>query len=222
MKTIINDIKKIPILMLCFMVFAIGIWLTKEANIGLSPWNCFNDGLTNYTNFTFGQLTQIVGLVVILIATLLKMYIGIGTILNIIFIGYFIDVLDSNIIINNQNIFISYIMCILGSFIVAFGFVFYVKQGLGQGPRDSLNQGIYNKLNVKYGYVKFTIEGIVLVIGILLGGSYGIGTVLLLFTTSFFTQQLLHFFNVEPKTIKNNYIHTYLKLLATNKKVEVK
>lgn len=215
MKLLINDLKKVPLLIIYFALYAFGIWLTKEAYLGMGPWNCFNEGLANYINLSFGQLSQLIGIVLLVFAMLFRMYPGIGTLINIFFIGYFFDLIDANLDFESTNIILRLLLSILGCLVISVAFVLYVRLCLGQGPRDSVNQGVYISFkkkfhNLKYGYVKFTVEGIALFVGILLGGTYGVGTILSLVLTSFFTQQILNIIKLDPKNLINRNFKSYI------------
>lgn len=209
MKSVLNDLKKTPTLMLGFALMALGIWMLKESELGMPPWDCFTQGMMEYIPLTFGQLSQLTGLVILIFAILLKVYPGIGTILNIIFIGVFYDIIDYFFDISQDQFFINVIYVIVGSFVMAVGTVLYMKVGLGQGPRDSVILGIYRLYTIKYGFIKFGIEAVVLTIGIILGGTAGFGTALALFFISFFTQEILNKIDLDPKEIDHKYLHHY-------------
>ncbi len=209
MKLFLKDLKTTPTLMLGFALMALGIWMLKESELGMPPWDCFTQGMMHYIPLTFGQLSQITGLVILVFAILLKVYPGIGTILNIIFIGVFYDIFDYLFNINQDNFIINVIYVIVGSFLMAVGAILYMKVGLGQGPRDSVILGIYRLYTIKYGFIKFGIEAVVLTIGIILGGSAGLGTALSLFFISFFMQEILNKIDFDPKELENRYLHHY-------------
>lgn len=211
MKNIKNDLLKLPQLLLGFAFMSLGIWMLKESGLGMPPWDCLTQGTMKYIPLSFGQLSQITGLIILGFAMLLKVYPGIGTILNIIFIGVFYDVIDSYLSIESSTFLVNVAIVIIGSFSMATGTVLYMKAGLGQGPRDSVILGIYKLYTIKYGFIKFGIEAVVLVIGIILGGTAGVGTALALFFISFFTQEILNKIKLDPKQIEHKYLHNYFK-----------
>lgn len=209
MENIINDVKKFPKLMLGFMIMGGAIWLMSEVELGMPPWDCLTQGLTNYLPFSFGVLSQISGLLILLVAILLKVYPGVGTILNIVFIGVFYDMFDILFNVEVQSLAIRLLIVVFASFLMAVGFVLYFLQGLGQGPRDSVILGVYKIYNVKYGFIKFGIEAVVLIIGVLLGGTAGVGTAMALFFISFFVQEIFNRFKIDPKEIKQKSLQDY-------------
>lgn len=201
MKNLLNDVKKIPMMLFGYALLSCGIWIMSEANLGMPPWDCLTQGLINFLPVSFGVMSQISGLLILLIAIALKVYPGIGTVLNIIFIGVFYDVFDILFNINVDSLAIRLILVIGASFLMACGFVIYFMQGIGQGPRDSVILGIFRLYSIKYGFIKFGIEAVVLIIGVLLGGVAGVGTAMALFFISFFVQEIFNKLKIDPKEI---------------------
>ena len=66
----------------------------------------------------------------------------------------------------------------LGTFIVAFGSGIYLIANLGPGTRDGLMTGIAKKYNKCISLIRFSIEFFILFLGWLLGGTFGIGTII--------------------------------------------
>ena len=73
---------RLPKLFLGFLVIAFGTVLTIESNLGMNPWGTFHQGVSLNTNVTFGVVSQVTGIVIILFSLVLRIYPGIGTILN--------------------------------------------------------------------------------------------------------------------------------------------
>ena len=91
--------------------------------------------------------------------------------------GYrFLNAMD--IIPKANNIFTGIIMVTIGLFLLAYGCYLYMSCGLGCGPRDSLLVGLNKKLNKSINLIKTVMEVTVLIIGILSGGTFGLGTLI--------------------------------------------
>jgi uncharacterized membrane protein YczE len=73
---------------------------------------------------------------------------------------------------------LSVVQVLGGIFVIALGSAFYIPSNLGPGPRDGLMTGFHFRTGIPIGRVRFGIEAILLVSGWLLGGSVGLGTVL--------------------------------------------
>lgn len=189
-------------------LFALGSFLTIQANIGLASWEAFSMGIANLTNQTYGNILFFSGFVILIIDVLLMEKIGFGTILNTILIGTFVDLIQGMAVIPQMNSFISgVLMLLLGQVSICVGSYFYIGASLGCGPRDALMVALGKRLpNVPIGIIRGLIEGTVLLIGWLLGAKVGIGTVISVFGISFIlegTFKILHFdvTNIEHESV---------------------
>lgn len=189
-------------------LFALGSFLTIQANIGLASWEAFSMGIANLTNQTYGNILIFSGFVILIIDVLLMEKIGFGTILNTILIGTFVDLIQGMAAIPQMNSFISgVLMLLLGQVSICVGSYFYIGASLGCGPRDALMVALGKRLpNVPIGIIRGLIEGTVLLIGWLLGAKVGIGTVISVFGISFIlegTFKILHFdvTNIEHESV---------------------
>jgi uncharacterized membrane protein YczE len=189
-------------------LFALGSFLTIQANIGLASWEAFSMGLAYLTDQTYGNILIISGFVILVIDVALKEKIGFGTILNTILIGIFVDLIQAvDLIPQMNNFFSGVLMLLLGQLSICIGSYFYIGASLGCGPRDALMLALGKRLpKVPIGIVRGVIEGTVLLIGWLLGAKVGIGTVISVFGISFIleaTFNILHFdvTNIEHESI---------------------
>ena len=183
-------------------LFALGSFLTIQANIGLASWEAFSMGIAYLTDQRYGNILIISGFVILVIDVALKEKIGFGTILNTILIGTFVDLIQQM-----NNFFSGVLMLLLGQLSICIGSYFYIGASLGCGPRDALMVALGKRLpKVPIGIVRGVIEGTVLLIGWLLGAKVGIGTVISVFGISFIleaTFNILHFdvTNIEHESI---------------------
>lgn len=189
-------------------LFALGSFLTIQANIGLASWEAFSMGLAYLTDQTYGNILIISGFVILLVDVALKEKIGFGTILNTILIGTFVDLIQVvDLIPQMNNFFSGVLMLLIGQLSICIGSYFYIGASLGCGPRDALMVALGKRLpKVPIGIVRGVIEGTVLLIGWLLGAKVGIGTVISVFGISFIleaTFNILHFdvTNIEHESI---------------------
>ena len=189
-------------------LFALGSFLTIQANIGLASWEAFSMGLAYLTDQTYGNILIISGFVILLVDVALKEKIGFGTILNTILIGTFVDLIQVvDLIPQMNNFFSGVLMLLIGQLSICIGSYFYIGASLGCGPRDALMVALRKRLpKVPIGIVRGVIEGTVLLIGWLLGAKVGIGTVISVFGISFIleaTFNILHFdvTNIEHESI---------------------
>ena len=166
-------------MMLGLFVFAVGIVMTVNANIGLAPWDVFHQGLSTVLGITFGQAGILVGVAIVVINFFTGEKIGWGTLGNMVFIGLFIDLLMFNNLIPQMQVFIlGVIQMIAGLFVIGLASYLYIGAGLGCGPRDGLMVALLKRSNRSVSLIRGVIEGGALVCGWLLGGSAGLGTVI--------------------------------------------
>ena len=165
------------VLFLGLWIFGTGEAILIGAGIGVSPWTVLAQGISEQTSFTVGLSTFIVGVLVLLFWVPLRESPGIGTVSNIILISISIDVMAP--FIPEQSILLpQVIQALIGIIFVAIGSAFYLTANLGPGPRDGWMTGIQKKTGFPIGRVRAGIEIVVLSIGIFLGGTFGLGTIM--------------------------------------------
>lgn len=149
-----------------------------HSGIGSSPWSVFHQGLSRLLGITFGQASILTSLLIIVIVSLMGLKVGLGTILNMLVIGWMIDVIEYfGLITNADTMPQSVMMIVLCMIFNAMGSYFYISCALGCGPRDGLMSSLTEKTHLPVGVIRFLIEGTVLLAGWRLGGLVGIGTV---------------------------------------------
>jgi uncharacterized membrane protein YczE len=158
-------------------IFGTGEAILIGAEIGVSPWTVLAQGITEQTGFTVGISTFIVGISVLLFWIPLRELPGIGTILNIILISMAIDVMGPYVPEQTDRI-PAIFQAAIGIIFVGIGSAFYLTANLGPGPRDGWMTGIQKRTDWPIGRVRIGIEIVVLSLGVLLGGTFGIGTIM--------------------------------------------
>jgi hypothetical protein len=179
-----------------YLVFFGGLFLvangavcTINASLGVSPWDVFHIGMANQTGLTIGRIHQLTGFTVLAVSYFFKVRIHIGTLLNMIFLGLFIDmVITLDYLPYPDQIWTSILLYLAGVILFGLGVAFYISPNLGAGPRDSLMLALTRITRLKTGVIRTIMEIAVAVIGYLLGGPLGIGTVLFALTLGFFME----------------------------------
>ena len=186
------------------LFYSIGIVLTIKANIGYGPWEVFHVGLGKALGISIGNASIIVGFAVILITLLMREKLGLGTILNMILIGWFIDlILKLNLIPLVENKILGVAVLILGLYVISLGSFFYIGSGFGAGPRDGLMVALTRKLKLPIGIIRGGIELTATIIGWLLGGMAGIGTIISGVAIGFCIQSTFRVLKFKPTEIKH-------------------
>ena len=186
-------------------IYSFGVYLTICANIGLAPWDCLSMGISAKTMVSYGIVHTITSIIVLAIDLLLGEKIGIGSILDALLVGNFIDFFRYlDIVPTDKGLVFGIVIMVIGLFICAWGQFFYMSAGLGCGPRDSLFVGLGKRVKaVPIGVVQIGVLGVVLLIGWLLGGPVGIGTVITTFGTGTAIQIVFNALKFEPRNVEH-------------------
>ena len=160
-------------------LFAFGIVLLLESELGLSPWDVLNQGVSEHTSLSFGTANIVIAVCVLVLARALGARIGPGTVTNAILIGLMVDgllAIDAVDALSESTLVLRIMFMVTGILIIGIGSGFYIGAGLGAGPRDSLMLVAARRAGVRIGIARVAIEVAVTVIGFALGGTVGIGT----------------------------------------------
>ena len=203
MQTKTQMIKEILKSALGLFIFSIGVYLTIQADIGLAPWDCLSMGVSGKVGYSYGIVHTVISIIILIIDILLKEKIGYGTILDALLVGNYVDLIDHIITLPQVNsIPISCIMVIIGLFIMGYGQYFYMDAAQGCGPRDSLLIALGKRFpKTPIGVVQTVLVGIALLIGWLLGGPVGIGTVISVFGMGTALQIVCKILHFEPRDV---------------------
>ena len=168
-----------------------------RAGLGLDPWDVFHQGLSQKTGMTIGIASAVVGVAVLLAWIPLRNRPGIGTVANVIVIAVTVDA--GMAILPTPTALPVRIAMMVGAVVLnAISTVLYIGAGLGPGPRDGLMTGLVVRTGLSVRMIRTSIEATVLVVGWLLGGTVGVGTVLYAFGIG----PLVQFFvRITPKRV---------------------
>ena len=198
-----------------------GIVMTMKANIGFLPWDTFHQGIANATGLTIGKVIILIGFTLCILCLFLGEKFGIGTILDMALVGLLIDMNLSLNYIPQMNTYISGIALMLtGLLIISIGTFFYISSGFCIGPRDNLMVAIRRKTGLAVGFSRGIIETSAVLIGWLLGGPVGIGTILSAFGISFCIQIVFSIMKFDPTKVKHETLATTSKMLTNLKTVK--
>ncbi|WP_425804142.1 YitT family protein [Desulfitobacterium sp. Sab5] len=213
--TINNYVKRTIRLIFGLFLYALGSFLSIQANIGLAPWEAFSMGGSYLTHISYGNIVVISGFVIIAIDFAFKEKIGFGTILNAILIGKFVDLIQfANIVPLMSNFWLGILMLLLGQVVICVGSYFYIGASLGCGPRDALMVALGKRMpKVPIGAIRGLIEGTVLIIGWLLGAKVGMGTVISVFGIGLILQFTFNLLRFDVKNIKHESVADTVKAM---------
>ena len=171
-------------------VFATGLVIMLAAGVGLPSWEILHQGLSKQLGIEIGTAAQLSGIFVLLLWIPLRQRPGLGTLSNIVIIG---------MVMNAEIGLLAYIgvppaaeiatqpllagaLAIAGTAIVGIGSGIYIGSGNGPGPRDGLMTGLHHRTGQAIWKMRTAIEVVVGILGIVLGGTFGFGTIWFAFT----------------------------------------
>ena len=163
-------------LYLGLVLYGFSASLLVLSGLGLSPWDVLHQGLAKHSNLAIGTWSILVGLFVLLLWIPLRERPGIGTVSNVVFIGGTMDVVLAHLS-PPHDLALRIVCLVVGVFLNGVATGAYIGAGLGPGPRDGLMTGIARRGH-SIRVVRTSLEVTVVVIGWLLGGTVGVGTVL--------------------------------------------
>jgi uncharacterized membrane protein YczE len=157
------------------ILFGVGEALLVASQLGNSPWTVLGEGFADQVGIAVGTATVIVSVIVLLLWIPLRQRPGLGTILNALLIGVVIDITLA-IVPDHLALGVRWALIPTGIIAVGLGSGLYLTSLLGPGPRDGLMTGLHRRTGLSLRAVRAGIEVSVVVIGFLLGGTLGAGT----------------------------------------------
>ncbi|POT58745.1 hypothetical protein C3432_10810 [Citrobacter amalonaticus] len=169
-----------------------------RADLGADPWNVFHLGLANLLSMKIGIVMIVVGALVLLLWIPLRQRPGLGTLSNVIVIGLAADAALA-VMPEAESLAVRSILLVSAVIVNALATSMYIGAGFGAGPRDGLMTGIHARTGWSVRIIRTAIELSVLLIGWLLGGALGVGTVLYALAIGPLIQVCLPWFRYRPR-----------------------
>ena len=170
--------RRLATLLVGLWVFGAGEAALIASELGNSPWTVFAEGVSVQTPLTVGAATVATSFLVLLLWIPLRQRPGLGTIANAIVVGIAIDA--TLVLLPDADatpLAVRWLELFAGIAIVAVGSAIYLGTALGAGPRDGLMTGLHRVTGRPVALVRALIELSALAIGVVLGGTFGVGTV---------------------------------------------
>ena len=157
-------------------LYGVAIALMIESTLGASPWDVFHLGVARHLPLSFGTVMILAAALVLLAWIPLRQMPGLGTVANALLLGPFADVAMA-LLGTPDTLAMRSVYLVGGVVLCAFATALYVGAQLGPGPRDGLMTGFARRSGWSIRKVRTIIELGVLAIGVALGGTIGVGTV---------------------------------------------
>lgn len=191
-------LKDFIIIQFGFLLYGLALTLIIRADLGTGTWLVLEVALANILGIQIGTMTIYMGFAVLIIALALREQVGWGTLGNILSIGPWLNLFLDLIPTPNNNLALQISMFLLGVLIQGIATAVYIGVDAGAGPRDSLMLAIHRTTGVSIRLARGAIEVIVVLIGWLLGGPLGFGTVIFALLIGPSVQWAFKLFKVQP------------------------
>lgn len=164
-------------------ILALGAATVIKASLGVATWDVLHIGLANLTNLSVGRWVQIVGIIMVIMTSFFEKEIpAIGSVLNILLVGFFLNsILNLDLIPSFTGLISKSILLVLGIIFMGIGSGMYVASKVGAGPRDGMTLFIAKRFSISVRLSRTLLEITALTIGWLIGGPVALGTFISVF-----------------------------------------
>lgn len=188
--------RRVPQLLIGLFLYGVSLALMVRGALGLAPWDVLHSGFIRHVPMTLGQAVVLFSFVVLILWIPLRERPGVGTIANAFIVGFSADATLA--LLGPGDGMVARIALTLGGVaLCGWASALYIGAQLGRGPRDGLMTGIARRTGWSLRLVRTGLEVAVVLIGLVLGGVLGVGTVLYAVLIGPLTQLMLPWFTVQ-------------------------
>lgn len=169
------------------MISGVGVGVFLYSQLGVDPASVLQTGFSNVFHISYGTASALSNVVILGIVFFIdRSYINLSSLLAIFGIGYtadFVNFILRNLLPGDLNLIIRLLMILVGCLVMAAGIATYIRADLGVGAIDLVSEIISNKLQFSYRIVRVAGDISFVIVGFLLGGKVGVGTLVAAFMT---------------------------------------
>lgn len=170
-------VEKIVVIVIGSMIAAYGITLALYAGFGGATLAVLWQGLSETFHMSIGMASFMVALGMILFVVIYdRSQIHIGTVLYQIVYSACVD-LFANCHIYSRYVWVNFLIMLLGVILFAVGTGLYASASLGRGSYEAVTFALAEKNNWQVKIVRMILDIVMVVVGVLLGGKFGICTI---------------------------------------------
>jgi uncharacterized membrane protein YczE len=189
-------LRRLPQLYVGLVLYGVSLALMVRGALGLAPWDVLHSGFVRHVPMTLGQAVVLFSFVVLVLWIPLREMPGLGTISNAVVVGLSADATLA--VLDRPDAIASRLGLMVGGVVLCgLASALYIGAQLGRGPRDGLMTGLARRTGLSLRLVRTGLEVAVVVIGLLLGGVLGVGTVVYALAIGPLTQLMLPWFTVD-------------------------
>ncbi|MGZ6734477.1 MAG: membrane protein YczE [Nocardioides sp.] len=187
--------RRLTQLLVGLFLYGASLAVMVRGGLGLAPWDVLHSGLIRFLPLDLGQMVIATSFVVLLLWIPLREKPGIGTIANALLIGTSADLVMAGVPTQHHFV-VRVIFTLAGIVLCALATAMYIGAQFGRGPRDGLMTGLVRRTGASIRLVRTGLEIAVVVLGLLLGGGLGFGTIGFALLIGPLTQRMLPFWVV--------------------------
>ena len=188
--------RRLPQLYVGLFLYGVSLALMVRGALGLAPWDVLHSGFIRHVPMTLGQAVVLFSFVVLVLWIPLREMPGLGTISNAVVVGLSADATLA--VLDRPDAMAARLgLMVAGVLLCGLASALYIGAQLGRGPRDGLMTGLSRRTGLSLRLVRTGLEVAVVVIGLLLGGVLGVGTVVYALAIGPLTQLMLPWFTVD-------------------------
>ena len=221
MRSALHENKTAPAILANMVIAAVslfvngfGVYLTIQANLGAAPWDVLNLGVSKSLHILYGNASIAISLTILAIDILLKEPIGIAMFIDAVVVGKAVDFFNHfNVVPACSSPVTGIPVMLIGLVILAYTQYAYMAASLGCGPRDTLLVGLSKRMSrVPIGAISIGLLSTATLIGWLLGGPVGIGTLICAFVTGPVMQAAFRTVHFDPTRVSHQRLGSSLKV----------
>ena len=186
-----EQLLRLVILMLGLIIAHFGVTLFLLSDLGADPFNVFVQGVCRQLGehtawgLSHGSVHRWISILIAVVLLVVdKSYVKAGTVLCMLCGGPIIDAFTYCLggFLNSESaIWLRFVMLAAGCVILAYGMTMVIKSDAGTGPNDLVAVVISDKLHWRFGIVRICTDAAFVIVGAMLGGVFGVGTVICAF-----------------------------------------
>ncbi|WP_067441254.1 membrane protein YczE [Nocardioides jensenii] len=188
--------RRLPQLVIGLVLYGVSLAMMVRGALGLAPWDVFHSGFIRHVPVTLGQAVVLFSFVVLLLWIPLREVPGLGTIMNAFLVGLSADATLA-LLAEPEGWAPRIALLVVGVVGNGLATALYMGAQFGRGPRDGLMTGLARRTGLSLRLVRTGLEVTVVVLGLLLGGALGLGTVLYALAIGPLAQAMLPWCTVE-------------------------
>ena len=185
------------------VAYGVSMVMMLQSDLGLMPWDVLHQGIALQGGWPMGRVAIAVGALVLLAWIPIGQRPGLGTVSNVIVIGLVFDACNQWLGSSLTPLGLAPRIALLlaGVALNAVATAAYIAARFGPGPRDGLMTGLARRTGRSLRLVRTCIEASVLLTGVMLGGTVGIGTLVYALVIGPLVQRVLRVFEPEPAAL---------------------